>query len=126
MTFRYVFIGLSLRSSWGNGHATTYQSLLRALVKRGHEVTFLERDHAPFAEHCEFDPAPWAELGVYRSLAELLERFAPIVRTADLVVVGSRVPDGIAVGKWALDVASGRVAFYDIDTPVTLAALIAG
>ncbi len=126
MTFRFVFLGLSIRSSWGNGHATTYRSLLRPLAQRGHEVTFLERDQPFYAENRDFDAVPWATTHVYGSLAELHERFGPIVRDADLVVVGSYVPDGIDVGRWALDLAPGRVAFYDIDTPVTLAALIDG
>jgi len=69
---------------------------------------------------------PWAKIHVYDSLAELHERYEPVVRDADLVVVGSYVPDGIAVGRWALELAPGRVAFYDIDTPVTLAALVDG
>jgi spore maturation protein CgeB len=45
------------------------------------------------------------------------------VRDADLVVVGSYVPDGVAVGHWVADTARGATAFYDIDTPVTLAKL---
>jgi spore maturation protein CgeB len=57
---------------------------------------------------------------------ELRERFADDVGEADLVVVGSYVPDGCAVGAWATAVASGVTAFYDIDTPVTLAKLARG
>jgi spore maturation protein CgeB len=126
VTFRYVFLGLSIRSSWGNGHATTYRSLLRPLANRGHHVTFLERDQPFYADNRDVDGFPWAETHLYGSMAELHERFADVVRDADLVVVGSFVPDGIAVGRWALELAPGRVAFYDIDTPVTLAALIEG
>jgi spore maturation protein CgeB len=48
------------------------------------------------------------------------------VANADAVVVGSYVPDGIAVGTWAQATAQGVTAFYDIDTPVTLAGLDAG
>ena len=39
-----VIIGLSITSSWGNGHATTYRGLVRELERRGHNVTFLEND----------------------------------------------------------------------------------
>ena len=42
---------------------------------------------------------------------------------ANAVIVGSYVPDGIAVGKFVQREANGVTAFYDIDTPVTLAAL---
>ena len=42
--WRIVILGLSLTSSWGNGHATTYRGLVKELCRNGHEVTFLERD----------------------------------------------------------------------------------
>ena len=41
---KLVVLGLSLSSSWGNGHATTYRALLKAFAKRGHDILFLERD----------------------------------------------------------------------------------
>jgi spore maturation protein CgeB len=128
VSFCYVFLGLSLRSTWGNGHATMYRALLRPLAERGNEITFLERDQAIHSEHVDLDRAraPWANVHVYRSLSELHERFASAVRDADLVVIGSSVPEGISVARWALELAPGRVAFYDIDTPVTLASLIEG
>lgn len=126
MSFRFVFLGLSLRSSWGNGHATTYRSLLRPLAEHGHAVTFLEREQPFYTDNRDFDSVPWADIHVYDSLTELHDRFSFVVRDADLVVIGSYVPDGIAVGRWALQLAPGRVAFYDIDTPVTLATLLDG
>ena len=33
---RFVFIGLTITSSWGNGHATTYRGLVRELVQGGY------------------------------------------------------------------------------------------
>jgi hypothetical protein len=33
-----VILGLSITSSWGNGHATTYHALCRALAERGHRI----------------------------------------------------------------------------------------
>ena len=45
-----VILGLSITSSWGNGHATTYRGLVQALVARGHDVLFLERDVPWYAE----------------------------------------------------------------------------
>ena len=41
-------------------------------------------------------------------------------------MVGSYVPDGVAVGEWVTATAGGITAFYDIDTPVTLAKLERG
>jgi spore maturation protein CgeB len=123
---RCVFIGLSITSAWGNGHATTYRSLLKALAARGHSVLFLERDVPWYASNREFDTAPYCDVCLYGSVEELKDRFAGEVRGADVVVVGSYVPDGIAVGRWVVSVAKGLTAFYDIDTPVTLAALAKG
>jgi spore maturation protein CgeB len=119
---RIVFLGLSITSSWGNGHATNYRALMRSLRERGHDVVFLERDVPWYAE--SRDAADAALL--YASVDELRDTFAEDVRGADLVVVGSYVPEGVAVAKWVLDEAGGAVAFYDIDTPVTLAKLEAG
>jgi spore maturation protein CgeB len=48
---RIVMLGLSITSSWGNGHATTYRGLVRELSARGHQVLFLERDVPWYAAH---------------------------------------------------------------------------
>ncbi|MFN3513751.1 MAG: glycosyltransferase [Phenylobacterium sp.] len=121
---KLVVLGLSLSSSWGNGHATTYRALLRAFSERGHEVLFLERDTPWYAAHRDPDPKV-CRLAFYDDLAEL-ETWRADVASADAVIVGSFVPEGVAVGEWALKTARGPVAFYDIDTPVTLARLAAG
>jgi len=121
-----VILGLSITSSWGNGHATTYRALAKALKRRGHRVTFLERDVPWYAEHRDLPRPPYCEARLYGDLADLESRFSAAVRKADAVVVGSYVPEGVAVGKWALRNAGGPVAFYDIDTPVTLAKLERG
>ena len=119
----YVFLGLTITSTWGNGHATTYRGLLKELAVRGHSVTFLERDVPWYSSHREFETLPYARLAFYCSLEELRDRFTDTVRQADAVVVGSYVPEGIAVGRWVRSVAKQVSAFYDIDTPVTLASL---
>jgi spore maturation protein CgeB len=118
-----VILGLSITSSWGNGHATTYRALVQALERRGHHVTFLERDAPWYAENRDLPQPPYGETHLYSSLAELKQRFADHVRRADLAIVGSYVPEGVAVGDWVTQQARGITAFYDIDTPVTLAKL---
>jgi spore maturation protein CgeB len=126
MTLDIVFLGLSITSSWGNGHATTYRGLIRELARRGHRITFLERD-VPWYATARDQPEPdGCTTVLYASLEELKDRFAETVRTADAVIVGSYVPDGIAVGDWVLETAEGLAAFYDIDTPITLAGLEEG
>jgi spore maturation protein CgeB len=123
---RVVVLGLSITSSWGNGHATNYRGLVRALSGRGHDVLFLERDVPWYAAQRDLAEPPWGRTELYGSVDELRERFAEALSDADLVVVGSYVPDGIDVAEHVLDAAGGAVAFYDIDTPVTLAALERG
>ncbi len=123
---RVVFLGLSITSSWGNGHATNYRALVRELVARGHDVLFLERDVPWYASQRDLAEPPWGRTELYGSVDELKRRFAADVRDADLVVVGSYVPDGVPVGHWVADTARGATAFYDIDTPVTLAKLDRG
>ncbi len=123
---KIVVLGLSLSSSWGNGHATTYRGLLLELALRGHEIHFLERDVPWFADNRDLTELPGVHLHFYASLDELEDRHLCDVRNADAVIVGSYVPDGIEVGNLVLENATGVTAFYDIDTPVTLAALRRG
>jgi len=122
---RLVVLGLSLSSSWGNGHATTYRALLRAFAGRGHEVLFLERDVPWYAEHRDLSDPGYCRLELYSDLSGL-RRWEGEIAAADAVIVGSFVPDGVAVARWVRAFSRGVVAFYDIDTPVTLAQLEAG
>jgi spore maturation protein CgeB len=130
----YVFLGLSITSSWGNGHATTYRSLLRGLVANGQRVTFLERDVPWYRPHRDLVEArgsareqnmelPGARVLLYQDLQQLQRDHGATVRDADAVILGSYVPDGIEVAHWMLRTARGVRVFYDIDTPITLAGL---
>lgn len=122
---RITILGLSITSSWGNGHATTYRGLVRSLVRRGHDVLFLERDVPWYAENRDMPDPPFGRTELYSSLGDLKSRFRSDVRDSDLVLVGSYVPEGVEVGRWVTSVA-GLAAFYDIDTPITLAKLEVG
>jgi spore maturation protein CgeB len=122
---KLVVLGLSLSSSWGNGHATTYRALLDAFAARGHKVLFLERDVPWYAAHRDLAEPDFCDLAYYRDLAGL-ERWREEIAGADAVMIGSYVPEGIALGRWVQCHASGTVCFYDIDTPVSLAALADG
>lgn len=126
MTLRIVVLGLSITSSWGNGHATTYRGLLRALDEKGHDVTFLERDVPWYRDHRDMPDPPFGETFLYSSIVDLEERFGEDVRTADAVIIGSYVPEGIKVADWVFQTTGGVTLFYDIDTPVTLTALEEG
>jgi spore maturation protein CgeB len=123
--FDLVVLGLTVSSSWGNGHATTFRALLRAYEARGHRILFLERDKPWYAAHRDLSSPSFCELRFYDSL-DALSSFADIVANADAIMVGSYVPDGIEVGRFVQKTARGVTAFYDIDTPITLAALDTG
>src|SRR3954468_13264647 len=88
-----VILGLSITSSWGNGHATTYRALVRALHERGHRVLFLERDQPWYAGNRDLPQPPYGRTELYANRTELEDRFAAEVRAADLVIVGSFVPE---------------------------------
>src|SRR3954447_25791888 len=123
---RIVILGLSITSSWGNGHATTYRGLVRELTARGHDVLFLERDVPWYASNRDLPKPRHGRTVLYMDLPELKRRFAGEIAEADLVIVGSYVPEGSEVGRWVIQTARGLTAFYDIDTPVTLAKLARG
>lgn len=121
-----VILGLSISSSWGNGHATTYRSLIAGLRQEGHHVLFLERDVPWYAENRDLPAPPYCDLAYYDGPDELTSRYGDAIRSADAVVVGSYVPDGAQVIDRVRAMGTRLLAFYDIDTPVTLAALESG
>jgi spore maturation protein CgeB len=123
---RMVILGLTITSSWGNGHATTFRALVRELARRGHDVLFLERDRPWYADNRDLPEPPYGRTALYESVEELIGRFGSAVRGADFVMVGSFVPDGVALAEWVTGQAAGITAFYDIDTPVTVAKLARG
>ena len=120
---KFVIIGLSVTSSWGNGHATTYRALLKELKGLGHEILFLEKDVPWYSGHRDLPNPEFCELGLYKTNENLKIDYKKAVEEADVVIVGSYVQQGVEVGNWAIDTAKGITAFYDIDTPVTLAKL---
>ena len=78
----------------------------------------IRRGPEPIAIRLQFPVNP-SRLAL--QFGELRDRWRKRLAEADLVIVGSYVPDGIAVIKLVNSIANGIVAFYDIDTPVTLA-----
>jgi spore maturation protein CgeB len=121
-----VVFGLSITSTWGNGHATTYRSLLRALATRGHEIVFLERDVEWYANRRDLAQPDFCRLGLYKTLEDLNRSYRAEIQSADFIIVGSYVPEGVTLADWVCRHARGPVAFYDIDTPVTLAKINSG
>jgi spore maturation protein CgeB len=123
---KVVVLGLSITSSWGNGHATNYRGLVRELAARGNDVLFCERD-APWYENTrDLRELRGARLCLYGSLDELAQVAGEQIAEADLVIVGSHIPEGVAVAEYVFATAEGRTAFYDVETPETLAKLAVG
>jgi spore maturation protein CgeB len=95
------------------------------LSLRGHDVLFLERDVPWYASNRDLREPDFCRLDFYSSLEDL-GRYRDAIKEADAVIVGSYVPEGVDVGRYVQRMANGVVAFYDIDTPVTLAKLEKG
>ena len=115
---RFVFFGLSIASSWGNGHATCYRGLLRALHARGHSAVFYERRTPWYDANCDLPAADYCAIRRYTSWPP---PDAPqAVREADVVVLGSYAADGQAIAAWLPGRTPALLVYYDIDTPKTL------
>ncbi|SDH16213.1 CgeB family protein [Pelagibacterium luteolum] len=121
--FDIVIIGLTLSSSWGNGHATTYRSLLRGLRSEGARVLFLECDMPWYASNRDLPDPNFCTLELFENTDDLFNRFASDLGGARSVIIGSYVPDGPHVIDRAAHLRPNLFCFYDIDTPVTLAKL---
>ena len=119
---RLVIFGLTFSSSWGNGHAALWRGLIAALVAQGHHVTFFERDVPYYAHHRDMSDLPGGTLQLYKSWEDVSRQAAMAVSEADVAIVTSFCPDGIVASDL---VCGGRAirCFYDLDTPVTIAAL---
>lgn len=117
---KILILGLSITSSWGNGHATTYRSLCRALYRRGHKITFVEKDVSWYRDNRDLPEPEYCDVVLYEDWSATREWLRRAVRSSDLVIVGSYFPDGQAAAEIVFSAARCPVFFYDIDTPVTV------
>jgi spore maturation protein CgeB len=118
---KFVIFGPTVSSSWGNGHATLWRGLISALVEQGHQVVFFERDQPFYAPHRDLAQLPaGAELVLYPSWEDVLPRALGELTEADVGMVTSSCPDGVAASRWVIDAPVSVRCFYDIDTPITL------
>ena len=122
---KLVVFGLTISSSWGNGHATLLRALFRQLIARGHHIVFFERDVSYYAAHRDLHELPGGNLILYPEWDEAVAAARLELADADVAMVTSYCPDGIAASElvWA---SSALRVFYDMDTPVTVANLRAG
>ena len=123
----FVIFGLSVSSSWGNGHATLWRGLLAALARRGHSAVFYEKDVPYYAGARDgWEPPAGVRLRLYDSMQDIRAEASKELAHADLAVVTSYCGDGAAAARLVLDSAAKLKVFYDLDTPVTLDALDSG
>ncbi|MGE5647495.1 MAG: glycosyltransferase [Acidobacteriota bacterium] len=123
---KLVIFGLSISSSWGNGHATLWRGLCRALGARGHDIVFFERDTHYYRDHRDLTELDGLTLRLYGDWAGAEPAAARELASADVAMVTSYCPDGIAAADLALASKARLRVFYDLDTPVTLERLRAG
>jgi len=117
---KIVIFGLTVSSSWGNGHATLWRGLCRALARRGHSVVFFERDVPYYREHRDLTALPDGDLVLFENFAEVRRQAEQAVADADAAIVTSYCPDALAATEIILAAPRARRVFYDLDTPVTL------
>lgn len=122
---KIVVFGLTISSSWGNGHATVWRSLCRQLIGGGHNVVFFERDVPYYAAHRDVSAIDGGTLRLYQTWNDVVDLAAHEVRDADVAIVTSYCPDAIAASDLIWCSPALRV-FYDLDAPVTITRLRAG
>ncbi|HEX6911857.1 MAG TPA: glycosyltransferase, partial [Longimicrobium sp.] len=121
-----VIFGLTVSSSWGNGHATLWRGLCRALAARGHDVVFFERDVPYYAHNRDLWQLPGGTLVLYPDWKQALPAARAHLAGADVAMVTSYQADGVAATELVLESPAAVKVFYDLDTPVTLDALAGG
>ncbi|HVX91820.1 MAG TPA: glycosyltransferase [Xanthobacteraceae bacterium] len=123
---KIAIFGLTVSSSWGNGHATLWRGLCAALSRQGHRVVFFERDTPYYAMNRDMLAIPGGELVIYDTWENVRHRARQEVADADAALVTSYCPDAVPAGELVLDAARALAVFYDLDTPVTLSRLDRG
>lgn len=123
---KLVIFGLTVSSSWGNGHATLWRGLIRALGARGHDVVFFERDVPYYASHRDRWEIEGGRLVLYPDWESVRWEAERELADADVGMVTSYAPDGVAASDLVLGSRAPVRAFYDLDTPVTLERLAVG
>ncbi|MDQ6699417.1 MAG: glycosyltransferase, partial [Acidobacteriota bacterium] len=123
---KIVIFGLSVSSSWGNGHATLWRGLCGGLAELGHLPVFFERDVPYYAAHRDLNELAGGKLYLYPDWDCVISRARVELSDADVVIITSYCPDGIAASELALSSGVALSAFYDLDTPVTLDRLRSG
>jgi spore maturation protein CgeB len=116
---KIAVFGLTISSSWGNGHATLWRGLCSALARLGHRVVFFEHDQPYYARSRDWYEVPGGLLILYDSWESVERRAARELHDSDAAIVTSYCPDALRA-RDAIGAAGPISIFYDLDTPVTL------
>ena len=117
---KITIFGLTISSSWGNGHATPYRAIVKALYRQGHDVTFYEKDVPYYAKHRDFKDCDYSNLVLYSDWGSVRSAALECARNSDAVIGASFCPEGARILGEILDLQGPIKVFYDLDTPVTL------
>jgi spore maturation protein CgeB len=120
---KLVIFGLSITSSWGNGHATTYRALTRALHARGHKIVFFERNEEWYAGNRDLPEPEFCQVHLFKEWDKALPTIRRELRDCDVAMVGSYFKDGIQATEELSRADVPVKSFYDIDTPITVSRL---
>jgi spore maturation protein CgeB len=120
---KIVIYGLTITSSWGNGHATTYRSLAKALKRRGHTVQFVEKDVEWYRSNRDLPQPEFCTVQLYSDWNTDAKPVVQASADADVIVLGSYFADAVALTRELMGMGRGPVLFYDIDTPITMTRL---
>jgi spore maturation protein CgeB len=123
---KITIFGLTISSSWGNGHATPYRAILRALYRHGHEVHFYEKDVPYYAKYRDFDGGNCCHLHLYDDWDNIRQSALKQTQDSDAVICASFCPEGARIINEVLELSQPFKIFYDLDTPVTLSSLERG
>jgi spore maturation protein CgeB len=119
---KIVIFGLSITSSWGNGHATTFRALASALAARGHRIIFFEHNLEWYESNRDLPRPSFCEVVIFEQWGEVLARARRELADADVAMIGSFFPDAPAATIEVLN-SQATKTFYDIDTPITVSRL---
>src|SRR5437762_1530859 len=117
---KITVFGLTISSSWGNGHATPYRAIIRALYRMGHEIDFFEKDVPYYNSRRDFERCDYCRLTLYPKWQQVRKQALQTACESDLVVTASYLPEGERISDEILDLGRPLRVFYDLDTPVTL------
>ena len=123
---KITIFGLTISSSWGNGHATPYRAILKSLHQLGHRVSFYEKDTDYYAKRRDFTACDYCKLILYPTWNDIRQDALAEAAESDVVIVASYCPDGARIADEVLNLALPLKVFYDLDTPITLTQLEQG